>query len=186
MTKHFSKIKSPDEVKSDIWNSLKFVRKIPNSQIKSAMKKRDQLKTKLSEQILMATDRSYVPTKNKWIKCLDQIERIDKYDLREVYKICQFFRSHDFWSDNFQTLLKLRNKDKNGLKYIDRFADLFNKESKPGSFNKIKGLEFFYLDENFNLFAKTNSGLLTEFHLKQLLSQKDIIEITKYLRSGKK
>tara|TARA_R100000734_G_scaffold4779_1_gene4250 strand:+ start:249 stop:1073 length:825 start_codon:yes stop_codon:yes gene_type:complete len=125
-------------------------------------------------------------TKNKWIKCLDQIERIDKYDLREVYKICQFFRSHDFWSDNFQTLLKLRNKDKNGLKYIDRFADLYNKESKPGSFNKIKGLEFFYLDENFNLFAKTKSGLLTEFHLKQLLSQKDIIEITKYLRSGKK
>ena len=71
MTKHFSKIKSPDEVKSDIWNSLKFVRKIPNSQIKSAMKKRDQLKTKLSEQILMATDRSYVPTKNKWITEVD-------------------------------------------------------------------------------------------------------------------
>ena len=71
MTKHFSKIKSPDEVKSDIWNSLKFVTKIPNSQIKSAMKKRDQLKTKLSEQILMATDRSYVPTKNKWITEVD-------------------------------------------------------------------------------------------------------------------
>ena len=71
MTKHFSKIKSPDEVKSDIWNSLKFVRKIPNSQIKSAMKKRDQLKTKLSEQILMATDRSYVPAKNKWITEVD-------------------------------------------------------------------------------------------------------------------
>ena len=71
MTKHFSKIKSQDEVKSDIWNSLKFVRKIPNSQIKSAMKKRDQLKTKLSEQILMATDRSYVPTKNKWITEVD-------------------------------------------------------------------------------------------------------------------
>ena len=35
------------------------------------MKKRDQLKTKLSEQILMATDRSYVATKNKWITEVD-------------------------------------------------------------------------------------------------------------------
>jgi len=35
------------------------------------MNKRDQLKTKLSEQILMATDRSYVPTKTKWITEVD-------------------------------------------------------------------------------------------------------------------
>ena len=67
MTKHFSKIKMPAVVKSDIWNSLKFVAKISNSKIKSVMTKREQLKTKLSEQILMATDRSYVPTKSKWI-----------------------------------------------------------------------------------------------------------------------
>ena len=71
MTKHFSKINAPAEVKSDIWNSLKFVAKIPNSKIKSVMNKRDQLKTKLSEQILMATDRSYVPTKTKWITEVD-------------------------------------------------------------------------------------------------------------------
>ena len=61
----------PAVVKSDIWNSLKFVAKTPNSKIKSIMNKRDLLKTKLSEQILMATDRSYVPTKSKWITEVD-------------------------------------------------------------------------------------------------------------------
>jgi len=71
MTKHFSKIKSPAEAKSEIWNKLKFVTRIPSSKIKSIMSKREQLKTKLSEQILMATDRSYVPTKNKWITEVD-------------------------------------------------------------------------------------------------------------------
>ena len=35
------------------------------------MTKRDQIKTKLTEQILLATDRSYVPTKNKWITEVD-------------------------------------------------------------------------------------------------------------------
>lgn len=71
MTRHFSKIKEPDKIKSDIWNSLKFVKKIPNIKIKSVMNKREQLKTKLSEQILMAADRSYAPTKNKWITDAD-------------------------------------------------------------------------------------------------------------------
>ena len=71
MTKHFSKVKVPTVVKSDIWNSLKFVTRIPSSRIKSIMTKRDQIKTKLTEQILLATDRSYVPTKNKWITEVD-------------------------------------------------------------------------------------------------------------------
>lgn len=71
MTKHFSKINPPDQRKSDIWNSLKFVSKVSGSKIKSIMLKREQLKAKLSEQILMATDRLYVPTKNKWITEVD-------------------------------------------------------------------------------------------------------------------
>lgn len=71
MTKHFSKINPPDQNKSDIWNSLKFVSKVSGKKIKSIMLKREQLKAKLSEQILMATDRLYVPTKNKWITEVD-------------------------------------------------------------------------------------------------------------------
>tara|TARA_Y100000052_G_C2955075_1_gene89554 strand:- start:6072 stop:6902 length:831 start_codon:yes stop_codon:yes gene_type:complete len=120
---------------------------------------------------------------DKWIQCLDKLERLDGYDLREVYRIVKYFRSDQFWSNQFLTLLKLRNKDKNGLKYIDRFADLFNKESKPNAYKKIKGLKQFYLDSDFNLFAQTNNQILTEFHLKQILSDRDIKEVIKHLRN---
>lgn len=61
----------------------------------------------------------------KWVDVLDKIERIDKYDLKEVYLACKYFREHDFWSNNFFTILKLRNKDKNGIKFIHRFMDIY-------------------------------------------------------------
>ncbi len=121
--------------------------------------------------------------KQSWIDCLDKLERLDKYDLRLVYKIAKHFRDDQFWSKQFLTLLKLRNKDKNGLKYIDRFADLYQDQSKPDAFKKIKGLKKFYLDQDFNLFADTNNQVLTEFHLKQLLSDRDIKEIIRYIRN---
>lgn len=66
----------------------------------------------------------------KWIICLDKIERIDKYDLKEVYLACQYIRLDNFWKTNFLTLIKLRHLDKYGMKFIDRFMELYKNRKK--------------------------------------------------------
>lgn len=70
-------------------------------------------------------------TKNeldKWKECLDKLQRIDGYTPRKVYFICKKVRQDEFWTNNFLSLLKLRKKDKLGLKYIDVFMTKFGKE----------------------------------------------------------
>ena len=67
MTKHFSKDSIDTKSKSDIWTSLTLVALIPETQLKKIIKKRETLKDQISEQILMATNRSYSPMKYKWI-----------------------------------------------------------------------------------------------------------------------
>ena len=62
-----------------------------------------------------------------WLSVIDKLERIDGYDPRQVYYIVKKAREDDFWKDNFYSLLKLRNKNKSGLKYIDYFAEKFGK-----------------------------------------------------------
>ncbi len=81
--------------------------------------------------------------KLKWAQCLERVERIDGYDLREVYKMAKKLREDQFWSGNFLSLLKLRNKDKNGILYIHRFMD-GQKSEKPQAYKMIPNLIKFY------------------------------------------
>ena len=52
---------------------------------------------------------------------------LDGYDVRPVYYIVKKVREDDFWRDNFFSIHKLRDKNKNGIKYIDYFAEKFGK-----------------------------------------------------------
>ena len=129
--------------------------------------------------------------KNKWMDCLDKIERIDKYKLNEVYKVAKDLRSDDFWQSNFLSILKLRNVDKNGIKYIDRF--MLNKASKerPKGFFKVKGiLDYFTYKSPVNgsieLGAKTKAGDLYEFHIKQLMFTNEFLELKQYILNENK
>lgn len=126
--------------------------------------------------------------KNKWIILLDKINRLDGYDLRDVYKCCKELRADDFWANNFLSLLKLRNKDKNGIKYIDRFMDKFINQ-KPKSYFKIKGIKqlviYNDLDSNVDrLGAITNDKKLNEYNLKQILTDTEFTELYKYAKNG--
>ena len=69
-----------------------------------------------------------------WWDTLDKIERINNYDLRDVFKICNVLRQDNFWSGNFLSLRKLRQKDKNGIRYVDRFMDKYNHYNNFRSF----------------------------------------------------
>jgi hypothetical protein len=68
--------------------------------------------------------------KNSWLDCIDKLERLDGYSPRKVYYIVQKVRSDDFWRNNFLTILKLRKKNKDGLKYINLFEAKFGKNLK--------------------------------------------------------
>jgi hypothetical protein len=68
--------------------------------------------------------------KKAWIDCIDKLERLDGYSPRKVYYIVQKVRTDDFWKNNFLTILKLRKKNKDGLKYINLFEAKFGKNLK--------------------------------------------------------
>jgi len=126
--------------------------------------------------------------KNKWIEILDKINRLDGYDLRDVYKCCKDLRADDFWSNNFLSLLKLRNKDKNGIKYIDRFMDKFS-STKPKSYYKIKGIEelIIYKDvdsDEDKLGALTKTKKLNDYNLKQILNDLEYNELFNYAKKN--
>ena len=68
--------------------------------------------------------------KNAWLDCIDKLERLDGYSPRKVYFISQKVRSEEFWKDNLLTLLKLRKRNKDGVKYINLFEAKFGKQLK--------------------------------------------------------
>ena len=135
----------------------------------------------------------YQPTsdsqKMRWLECLDKIQRIDKYDLRDVYNVAKDLRNDEFWQTNFLSILKFRNLDKNGIKYIDRFMINQKAKTKPSGYKKVKGLLEYFIytsaaDGSKELGAKTKAGELFEFHIKQLMQTNEFNELKKYVLDG--
>jgi hypothetical protein len=78
-------------------------------------------------------ERSIPKTKkdiHDWMKCIHDLVNIDGYTLQEVNRAIIYAREEPFWKNNFLSLLKLRRKDKDKLKFIDRFIVGWNKENK--------------------------------------------------------
>ena len=67
---------------------------------------------------------------NSWLDCIDKLDRLDGYSPRKVYYITSKVRSDEFWRDNFLSILKLRKKNKDGIKYINLFEAKFGKQLK--------------------------------------------------------
>jgi len=66
----------------------------------------------------------------RWIDCLRLLIELDKFDLDSIIDIIKFIRSDNFWKSNFQSFLKLRDKDKYGIKYIVKFKELKDANKK--------------------------------------------------------
>jgi len=118
--------------------------------------------------------------KNKWLDCLDKVQRIDGYDLREVYLMVKKMRQDDFWQSNFLSILKLRNKDKNDVMYIHRFMDRQEDYLKSAK-NKIQGIIRFYKyttpSGQIVIGAKTKGGDLSHEIIEQKLTHQEIEKI---------
>tara|TARA_R110002051_G_C8769409_1_gene503364 strand:+ start:31988 stop:32818 length:831 start_codon:yes stop_codon:yes gene_type:complete len=82
------------------------------------------------------------PKNNK--SCLDTIEklnRIDKIPFELIEQIVKKTREDTFWSKNFLSINKLRNKDKNGVMYVSVFAENIksnNNNLKPENNEQFK------------------------------------------------
>ena len=122
----------------------------------------------------------------KWKVCLDRIERIDGYDLRKVYEVCRQLRQDQFWSENFLSVLKLRNSDKNGVRYVDRFMERSALRTRPTALNKLKGVKDLvpYLEDDVKMVkAITNNGVVQDFNLRMNLTPAEYKQIVEYAHS---
>ena len=125
-------------------------------------------------------------TIEKWKVCLDRIERIDGYDLRKVYEVCKQLRQDQFWSENFLSVLKLRNNDKNGIRYVDRFMERNTLRTRPTALNKLKGVKDLvpYLEDGVKMVkANTNNGVVQDFNLRMNLTPAEYKQILEYAHS---
>ena len=122
----------------------------------------------------------------KWKVCLDRCVRIDKYSLDEIYLAVKNARQSEFWKNNFLTLTKIRNHDKNGIMYIHRFIENNKKYNKPKCYYKIKGIQEYKLyndpDGSERLGAITKYNKLNEFNLLQFLNKDEIDELKNFIK----
>lgn len=124
--------------------------------------------------------------KNRWIKCLEALIIKDNFDPHKLWLVVKFIREHEFWSEHFLSLLKLRNKDKNGVRYIDKYFETYKNANKPKFFWKIKGIIKYFIyeeDGKEKLGAKTKSGDLNYFNLNQVFNKYQLKELIKYVKN---
>lgn len=70
------------------------------------------------------------PKKNEsWLDAIDKLNRIDKYSFSEIENLVKKIRNDDWWSKNFQSIVKLRNKNKEGIIYHNYFTEKFKKSN---------------------------------------------------------
>lgn len=77
----------------------------------------------------------------KYLDCIRLMIENDKRNPDEILKVIEFARNDNFWNKNFMTLVKLRNKDKNGIMYYDIFLNQMPKENfevKKSGFDKFE------------------------------------------------
>lgn len=81
------------------------------------------------------SEKKFVPSgenqKKEWLETIDKCIRIDGYQPWQIADMILKFRSDDFWNTNFYTPMKLRRKNKEGVKYIDYFWNRIKDDLEP-------------------------------------------------------
>lgn len=131
--------------------------KVKRSKEKEIKELNTEIETIYSYEILELNEwsKTYFDEKfinSKSLDIFDQLTRIDLYKINEIKDCIMWARGDQFWSSNFLSPLKLRNKNKEGIKYIDVFkAKLLQKNMINGNSKGITDNEF----EEVKRFAKT-------------------------------
>lgn len=75
-------------------------------------------------------DKKYLENQNSIFDCFDKLIRIDQYEPNEIIKIIKYIRNGHWFAPNFMSPLKLRQKNKDKIVYIDYFKSLMEHEAK--------------------------------------------------------
>lgn len=67
--------------------------------------------------------------REKWAKTFDDMIRLDARTPEQIAAVCKWARAHDFWQANFLTPVKLRERDRQGAMYFDRFLAAMNPQA---------------------------------------------------------
>lgn len=69
---------------------------------------------------------------SKWADDIRKLRELDGYSAEQIIDIWEFVRNDGFWSKNCQSVAKFRQRNKDGVKYIDLFSQQLS--SKPKSY----------------------------------------------------
>jgi len=76
--------------------------------------------------------------KNAWITDIEYFQEKSNYSLQDIQRIVEHFRKDSFWSGNFLSFLKLKKCNKDGIMYIDVFAEKLKQVKPDHKLNKSK------------------------------------------------
>lgn len=96
------------------------------------IKQYKEVYTKCFESLVLLFPNEYRPKndtdKNNWLNVISELDRLDKVSPRQVYYITKKTLEDDFWKNNFTSPLKLRRKNKDGVKWVFVFKNKYAKD----------------------------------------------------------
>tara|TARA_R110000782_G_scaffold97886_1_gene182966 strand:- start:2371 stop:3063 length:693 start_codon:yes stop_codon:yes gene_type:complete len=103
-----------------------------NNNIIHNIKQYKEVIAKCFESLVLLFPNEYRPKndtdKNNWLNVIDELDRLDKVSPRQVYYITKKTLEDDFWKNNFTSPLKLRRKNKDGVKWVFVFKNKYAKD----------------------------------------------------------
>lgn len=69
--------------------------------------------------------------KDNWKDTIDKLLRIDKHDKKEICRVIKWARQNEFWSKNFLSINKLRQNNKDEVKYYEVFKNQMDGSKTP-------------------------------------------------------
>lgn len=75
--------------------------------------------------------------KNSWMDTIEKLNRIDGIPYEHIIQIVEKTRNDSFWSKNFLSLKKLRQKNKDGLMYVVVFNEQIKAQQPKDKFSHI-------------------------------------------------
>lgn len=70
-----------------------------------------------------------VKQKDDWLKCIENLNKIDGYPFDHIQIIVKKTRADSFWGKQFLSILKLRKKDPNKVMYVEVFKQAIKADS---------------------------------------------------------
>ena len=95
----------------------------------------EEIKSIYEKSLSFFSENLHPKNPNDWMKCIDELIRIDKIPPEIILEATQRARADSFWSEQFMALTKLRRKSPDGIPYIVVFYEKFLKP-KPNEINK--------------------------------------------------